>query len=72
MRVDSTLFFFSGKSPGTTVQDQYLIMLMLSLLSSGNLTSANSIFPIIFFAWFPTACRCILNMRRMPALLCAE
>ncbi|KJV33472.1 hypothetical protein VI06_02390 [Aquitalea magnusonii] len=39
MRVDSTpVFLFGEESPGTTVQDQYLIMLMLSLLSSGNLT----------------------------------
>lgn len=39
MRVDSTpVFLFGEDSPGTTVQDQYLIMLMLSLLSSGNLS----------------------------------
>lgn len=39
VRVDSTpVFLFGEESPGTTVQDQYLIMLMLSLLSSGNLT----------------------------------
>lgn len=39
MRIDSTpVFLFGEESPGTTVQDQYLIMLMLSLLSSGNLS----------------------------------
>ncbi|BBF85979.1 hypothetical protein DLM_2365 [Aquitalea magnusonii] len=39
MHIDSTpVFLFGEDSPGTTVQDQYLIMLMLSLLSSGNLT----------------------------------
>ncbi|RMC95568.1 hypothetical protein EAY64_13385 [Aquitalea palustris] len=38
-RIDSTpVFLFGEDSPGTTVQDQYLIMLMLSLLSSGNLS----------------------------------
>ncbi|MBV8679360.1 MAG: hypothetical protein JO338_02825 [Aquitalea sp.] len=37
--IDSApVFLFGEDSPGTTVQDQYLIMLMLSLLSSGNLT----------------------------------
>ena len=38
-KMDSTpVFLFGDDSPGTTVQDQYLVMLMLSLLSSGNMT----------------------------------
>ena len=38
-RIESTpVFLFGEDSPGTTVQDQYLIILMVSLLNSGNLS----------------------------------
>jgi hypothetical protein len=62
-------FPFREESPGTTVQDQYLIMLMLSLLSSGNLSLRQFNFSYQILCLVSNRMSLQPNIRKMPALL---